>query len=89
MARTVGITGTYATGGFTIAPSAFGLKKIHSIIFNEQGAPTTSFTYHFNRATNKVQMFGSNGAAPAALAELADTTSVGTRSIDFVAIGWV
>jgi hypothetical protein len=88
MGRRVTITGTYATGGFDLFPAAFGLRRIHTVIFNERGAPATSFTYHFNSATNKVQMFGSNGAAPAALAELANATSVGTRTLDIFAIGW-
>ncbi len=88
MVRTVSITGTYATGGFALSPSAFGLKKIHMIIANEQGAPATSFVYYYNRATSLVQLFGSNGAAPAALAELVNTTPVGTRTIDILAIGW-
>lgn len=89
MLRTLTISGTYATAGFALSPSAFGLKKIHSIVVNEQGAPTTSYTYHYNRATSKVQLFGSNGAAPAALAEIADTTAIGTRTVDILAIGWV
>lgn len=88
MGRRVTITGTYATGGWSLSPSAFGLSVIHTIICNERRAPTTAFPVQFNSETSKVQMFASNGAAPAALAEVANGTNIGTRTFDIIAIGW-
>lgn len=88
MGRRVSISGTYDTGGFALSASSFGLRRIHTIICNERGAPATAFPVQFNSATSKVQMFASNGAAPAALAEVANGTNVGSRVFDIIAIGW-
>lgn len=88
MGRRVTITGTYATGGFDLFPASFGLKRIHTCIIHERGAPTTSFTYHFNSATSKVQMFETAGAVGDPLGEVTNAQSIGTRTLDIFGIGW-
>lgn len=88
MMKAVTITGTYATGGFTLSPSAFGLKKIHSAIFNERSPGTTAYLYYYDVTTSKVRMFDTGTAADGALNETVAATNIGTRIVDIVAIGW-
>lgn len=95
----VALSGTYTTGGdFFGAPAAtlaaslaiLGLENaVDAVIFELVGAgtPTTAFVPAYNHNTGKLQLFSSNGAAPAALAEVAAATAVGTPTYRMIAIG--
>lgn len=78
-----GTTDTYVTGGFSLPPASCGLLNIYGAVCIAQRlaagtARTSSWRVEYDPATGKVQLFGSNGAAPAALAEAANTVQVST-----------
>lgn len=64
---TVTFSGTYPTGGEDITAQVPGTSEYDSFQGNAAGWLLTH-----DRANNKVQAWGSNGAAPAALAEHAN-----------------
>lgn len=67
----------YATGGFTVTAASLGLNKIldvHATPATDSGA-TTAYVMRFNHTSGKIQAFTSNGAAPAALAELPNAST--------------
>lgn len=76
---TLSFTGSYPTAGEQVTNTtweqALGFKRIMNVIghLGEGGPPpTTLWVAYWNPVTNKLQFFGSNGAAPAALAEKAN-----------------
>lgn len=83
---------TYVTGGFTIDPRTCGLLEVLGFTMLSFGlttgaAQTTSWLPQYDHQTRKIQLFGSNGAAPAALAEASAAIVVGTFIIRGEVIG--
>lgn len=66
----------YATGGFSVPKSNIFLNEIYFNIVTDITNGPTGYEAVYNQTTNKLQLFTSNGAAPAALAELANATAV-------------
>jgi hypothetical protein len=88
-----GTTNVYTTGGFSLTPQSCGLVKIVGVIpigfqLAAGTARTSSWLPQYDTATGKLQLFGSNGAAPAALAEAAITVQVSTFVISLQVIGF-
>ena len=78
-----GTTDTYVTGGFSLNAHDLGLVQVlgvFEISFSLAAgtAQTTSWVAKYDLATGKIQLLGSNGAAPAALAEAATSVQVST-----------
>lgn len=78
-----GTTDTYVTGGFSLVPKDVGLLSIYGVdiigfALSSGSAQTTSWAVSYDFKTQKIQLFGSNGAAPAALAEAATSVQVST-----------
>lgn len=76
---TIALDASYPTGGYTLDPP--GSTDYEQLVAN---APTVACYY--NQGTKKLQVYGSNGAAPALLAEVANTTSLATVVVDFIAV---
>ena len=68
----------YPTGGYAVAASAVGLSAIVGVlqIGLDNAAITAGAYWLFNATTGKLQAFGSNGIAPAQLAEIANATDL-------------
>lgn len=64
---TVTFSGTYPTGGEDITAAVPGSVEYEAFVASVQG-----WAIVHDRANNKLMAFGSNGAAPAALAEHAN-----------------
>lgn len=82
----------YATGGVPISPKDAGFITLFGIKFIGQAtvagtAKTTTFFADYDFKTQKLQFFGSNGAAPAALAEMANATVISTFVVRAVVMG--
>lgn len=78
----VDVTGdaSYPTGGYAVTLSTYlptGARVLH-VAATPKGAVTTAFMPAWDGTNNKLQLFASNGAAPAALAEVANATNVAT-----------
>lgn len=78
-----GTTDTYVTGGFSLTPQSCGLLQIFGATQIGRAiaagtARTSSWYMEYDFKTGKVQLFGSNGAAPGALAEAATSVQVST-----------
>jgi hypothetical protein len=69
-------SGTYATDGYEILPATLGLSQFYDVAVTVKSPASTEFIPIFNHTTNKLMLFGSNGAAPAALVETANATAV-------------
>lgn len=69
--RDLTFTGSYAVGGETITPRDVGLRQINDVlgIVTEGAGATTALPLRWNRTTGKLQLYTSNGVAPASLAE--------------------
>jgi hypothetical protein len=82
---TLTITGTYVTGGDAVAVS--GPSKLERIdVLDVQGG-RAGLVPDWDRANQKLKWFTSNGAAPAALAELANAGTQ-TGASGAVALAW-
>lgn len=81
----------YTTGGETITPSQVGLRStIHQVIGTgvaAAAAGTTAWVVKYDHTNSKLQAFGSNGAAPAALAEAASNTNLSTFVVRLTFVG--
>ena len=53
-------TGTYPTGGETLVPKDFGMRKIHYItgVATEAAGQTTAWLPYWDKANSKVKLFG-------------------------------
>jgi hypothetical protein len=75
---------TYATGGFALSPSQFGLTKIKRVKFDGPFRNGTSFLVpSYSPSSGKVLLAWGAGAS-AALAEVANATSVASYVCEFV-----
>lgn len=65
--RTFDVTfsGSYATGGETIAPGAVGLKYINRVVgvVTEAAGQTTEWNPHWDGANSKLKLFGAGTGA--------------------------
>jgi hypothetical protein len=79
----------YPTGGYAITPANIGLNEIYGAIpvGINNAVITTGVYWQWNTTTGKVQAFGSNGAAPAFLAEIANAADVSAQKVRFWFIG--
>lgn len=76
---TTGGTPTYTTGGDTLTLASLGITQLEDaddFLAVVGASPTTALYGTYNASTQKIQLFTSNGAAPAELAELAAATNV-------------
>lgn len=71
----VTLSGTYATGGYALVAGDFNLSEIYFAEAYVKAGGTTALVYLYNHTTGKLKAYGSNGAAPALLAELANATA--------------
>ena len=83
----------YATGGVAITARSAGLLNIIGVDILGQAltsgaARTTNFYPEWDSATQKLQFWGSNGAAPAALAEMANATALSTFVVRVRIVGF-
>src|SRR5579859_7403454 len=80
------LSGTYATGGFALTPSAYGLKEINSLAVICDASATSGAVAVPSLATAGespiVKLVVSNS-----LAELANTTSVASMNFDVILVG--
>ena len=76
---TIALDSSYPTGGYALDPP--GSTDYEQLVAN---APTLACWY--DQANKKLKCYASNGAAPALLAEVANTTSLATVVVDFIAI---
>ena len=89
----VSLNGTYATGGFTIAPGTVGLDVIDyviAILDPSAGAGTAvAYVYAWNRSTGKMQLFVTPSSPDGTLAfvQLTDTTTVTTAGVRLLFYG--
>lgn len=69
----VNFDSTYPAGGEAFTAADLGLATVDNlqITIDKPLTGTTSATISWDRANSKLQMFASNGAAPAALVEVA------------------
>lgn len=76
----VDVTGdaSYPTGGYAITPQNLGFN---TIIYCASGTISPQgYVPCWNQSTQKLQFFTSNGAGPAALAEVPNTTNISTAT---------
>lgn len=68
-------TGTYATSGYAVTPSSYvpSGARVVSVVPAQLGG---GFVPQWDVTNSRLHLFSSNGAAPAALAEVTNTTSV-------------
>jgi len=83
MRAIVTLTGTYATGGedfdaAALLQSLAGYDKAPDILTVLPESGKLGIVLHWDRATNKILAYNSNGAAPAALAEFANGGDLAT-----------
>lgn len=80
------ITGdaSYPTGGYALNPP--GDTDYESLVASPSGGITAAAPCGWVPATKKLMAYGSNGAAPALLVEVANTTSLATHVWEFVAV---
>jgi hypothetical protein len=79
----------YPTGGYAITPALIGLNEIiGACSFGiTNAAVTTGVFWQWNTQTGKLQAFGSNGAAPAFLAEIANAADVSAEAVLIYFVG--
>lgn len=70
---------TYPVGGEPYTAAMFGLPSVDLLECEiALGSATTAYVARANHSTSKIQLFNSNGAAPAALLETATTDQSAT-----------
>jgi hypothetical protein len=87
---TITFDSSYPTGGEAIAASDFGLTAIEAMFFSSDvlAATTALSVLSYDRTTGKVRAVGSNGAAPAQLVEIANTTDLSAQISRVVVFGY-
>lgn len=80
------ITGdaSYPTGGYTLNPP--GDIDYESLVCSPSGGTTAASAAGWVPSTKKLMAYGSNGAAPAQLVEIANATSLAAQVWEFVAV---
>lgn len=76
----VDVTGdsSYPTGGYAVSPQAVGFTSVIYCML-AAGSPQ-GYVPCWNQSTQKLQFFTSNGAGPAALAEVPNLTNIATAT---------
>lgn len=79
------ITGdaSYPTGGYALNPP--GDIDYEGLVASPSGGTTAASVAGWVPATKKLMAYGSNGAAPAQLVEIANTTNLSAQVWEFVA----
>lgn len=80
------ITGdsSYPTGGYTLNPP--GDTEYESLVCSPSGGTTAASVGGWVPSTKKLMAYGSNGAAPAQLVEIANATNLSAQVWEFQAI---
>src|SRR5438046_1009591 len=90
-ARLVKVTpdSSYPTAGYAISANSLGLSEILGVVplGLDATVQTSGIVWQYNIQTGKLQAFASNGAAPALLAEVANTTDLSAKVFHFLVIG--
>jgi hypothetical protein len=85
MGRRVTFDSAYPTGGEPIAASSFGMRQIHTILFND----ASGYVLGFDRVNQKVKVYVEEAvAAGGPLVEVSDGANLSSLSVDMIAIGW-
>lgn len=83
--RVATTTDNYVTGGMTASLKVQGIKTIYGVVPLYSDA---AVEFRYDKVNLKILMYGSNGAAPAALVELANASTVPNNKVfDFLVIG--
>lgn len=80
---TITFTGdtSYPTGGFDLeTPFKALVKNTREIVAVMPAGPNGGYVAHFDKATGKVLLYTSNGAGPAALAQVPNATNLGATT---------
>ncbi len=87
---TITFDSSYLTGGELVTPATFGLTAIDAMFFSgDVLAATLALSVpSYDRTVGAVRLFGSNGAAPAQLVEIASTTDVSAQIYRVVVFGY-
>jgi len=84
---TFGASDTYLTGGLALTAALFGLSRpIAGIIIVGQNTAAGGQDWAWNSQTLKLQAFQSTTGAPAALVELANTTTIANFALTVLVI---
>lgn len=81
------LTSTYATGGFAVTPSTFGLARLDSLTLGMAWLTTTALGTAWDSANSKIKLEQSTTGAPSTFLEVANATDVSNYVIDVVAKG--
>lgn len=82
------LAGTYATGGFGIAASDFGLSRLDSLELGAAWVTTNALLTGYDSANGKVKLYeGGATANDSPFDEIDNTNSVASYVIDVVAYG--
>lgn len=81
------LSGTYATGGFAIAASDFGLSRLDSLQIGSAWLTTTALVTGYDSANGKIKLFETGAVVDTPLDEVDNTNSVANYVIDVVAYG--
>lgn len=77
---------SYPAGGYTVTPNTLGLSEIRAARATVDSPGGSEYIAAYNRSTQKLQLFTSNGAAPAALLENT-TADVHTVVVELEVVG--
>jgi hypothetical protein len=75
---------SYPTGGYALDPP--GSTDYESFVASPSGGTTAASVAGWVPGTKKLMAYGSNGAAPAQLVEIANTTNLSAQVWEFVAV---
>jgi hypothetical protein len=77
---------SYPTGGYAITAANFGLKRLVHV--DPDSITSAGFGAAWDKTNSKLMLFTSNGAAPAALAQVPNATNVSTHVLNCKVIGY-
>jgi len=80
-------TGTYVSGGETLAPSAIGLKEILFMTFDGGMTGVSGIRCNYDYATRTVKAYGGSGVTAAFDREVPHGTSLTWATVRFIAFG--
>ena len=77
----------YVTGGLAVSLKGAGRIKNYVLVLGQ--SPDLNMVIRYDSPNEKIQIYTSNGAAPAALAELNNTsTACNNKTFDFIVFGY-
>lgn len=86
--KKITLDNSYPTGGWALTPTTLGLRSVLFAWTEEKAPGTTKYHYVYDVTAAKLQVYTSNGAAPAALAELDSTSATqDTKVVTILALG--